>query len=69
MVVKLIFRPKPTSGANFIKIGVGRRTGVLRSLTDGLLKYVNTDTGITLDGRGREWRVIQIIMVNEPISV
>ena len=37
MVGKLIFRPKPTSGANFIKIGVGRCTGVLQSLIYGLL--------------------------------
>ena len=43
MVGKLIFRPKPTSGANFIKIGVGRRTGpftrLLRSLIFGLLMF------------------------------
>ena len=42
MVGKLIFRPKPTSGANFIKIGVGRRTGpytrLLQSLISGLLR-------------------------------
>ena len=37
MVGKLIFRPQPTYSANFIKIGVGHRTRVLRSLIFVLL--------------------------------
>ena len=61
MVVKLIFRPKPTSGANFIKIGVGRRTGpytrLFQSLTDGLLISSNVPLSNTISNQlGVVWR-------------
>ena len=48
------FGPKPTSGPNFIKIGVGDRTGpyirVSRSLIYGLFKTTKIRTGN--DGKG-----------------
>ena len=37
-VAGVVFGPKPTPDPNFIKIGVGGRTGVLHFLIFGLLK-------------------------------
>ena len=38
-VAGVVFGPKPTTDLNFIKIGVGDRTGVLHFLIFGLLRF------------------------------
>ena len=38
-VAGVVFGPKPTPDPNFIKIGVGGRTGVLHFLIFGLLMF------------------------------
>ena len=40
-VAGVVFGPKPTPDPNFIKIGVGGRTGVLHFLIFGLLRVLS----------------------------